>query len=759
MNLFPVLTIPDKIYLTEVSPKHDQILLSDANKYLTIKHTALVAKILSIKDRPVASYGTFLVSAEPIDPSSVTTTLQVSGIVVPLVKTVVKSSKNVDPYAMNGYYLRNWLNKLASHHLKALGYVQNERFFWKTADFKTLAAKFKIKLGLLVRASVHPEKREAYLLVDFKTRYYSKQNVLETIQAVVKAQGVASWRNLDATSLGFLRGMHVETTYPIWSAWNDCEEFQGLTIDHVDLSRSITDPIPELGFSPLAYHENEGRGGDITDRDQPVIIQRGKNGRADVSHVPSLLIESPSLENLKKYSPDASMQAAHESRLDIASRHFVTYERVEELIKTGIIAYPAQASVEVVNPTITMGHDFLEIKSDEDFSRYFAMKKVAKPPECKSMRIVVDSRHMPIVDPAISAIQSAFKDFKIPMAVDIVDFASKLKIGSQAYYRDLAKFIMEQGKATPGDAMLAWFVDNHDDPLYTQVKASITVGLDIPTQEMVVKSIKKYTPDKVRKGYVNPLFTQLVAKMGGYPYLFQEGITITRAVFIGIDRFRDAAKEKPSVTAAAACFGNQGEYLGASASNFDARADDDFGDLEIVLGPMLDVIKDQHVDFKHVIVLRDGLTQDMTGEQRAVFNTLASRDLTGAFVSANKSPGLRVYKGDPTDIISGEKTEQYLLVNKYPDPAAFVVTTTLPIKDMGVARPVLYKVEKSTLPGDSEINKLAIARAVMSFTRLNWTSFKGTQLPAPLSYAHDLADFCSANQVRWPPSIRRPTYL
>ena len=72
---------------------------------------------------------------------------------------------------------------------------------------------------------------------------------------------------------------------------------------------------------------------------------------------------------------------------------------------------------------------------------------------------------------------------------------------------------------------------------------------------------------------------------------------------------------------------------------------------------------------------------------------------------------------------------------------------------------MLYRIEKHNLPENLNQIKIDLSRAITAFTRLNWASFKGNRLPAPLTFAHNLARMCSLLESKWPINLKRPTYL
>ncbi|MHA1130364.1 MAG: argonaute/piwi family protein, partial [Candidatus Helarchaeota archaeon] len=302
------------------------------------------------------------------------------------------------------------------------------------------------------------------------------------------------------------------------------------------------------------------------------------------------------------------------------------------------------------------------------------------------------------------------------------------------------------------------------DWFYNTLTKELTVFKDIPTQQTLASTIlNALNNDNIERGYIYPLILQLIAKMGGLPYLFQTGITTPNAIFIGLDRYRDSYGEKPSLTAAAASFSDRGEYLGATSSGFDISSADEFKDLDTILTELLGDLQRRQISFDCAIILRDGRIHDMDREISAVIEVLHQFSLEGAYVTANKSSGLRIFEGDPDEEDIEPKPDQYLAITDYYDPKSFVIASTQPIihhgNYLGTPRPILYTIEKHTIQGDIQLLKADLARGITAFTRMNWISFKGNRLPAPLTFAHKLADLCRKTDVTWSTKLRRPTFL
>lgn len=756
LNLFPWLNLPRKLYLKEVRPQHDDIEFSKESDYIVFKHAANLAGKLSHIENTIASKGKYLISEKPIDDISEALELFTNGILLKEVETQLIRNAEIELNDTNTEFFRNFLNRKLDHYMEQEGFIQNGRFYWKPEQVTKLDNKFNVKKGVFARTQVFPNQK-VFLLADYRTHYYSKLTIWDIIQEFLNKNSLSTWKGADPKFFNFLRRKSVESKYRIWKGfWI----FESLRIDYLDLNNSIKDTlVGDTGISILDYHKKAGR--KIEDEDQPVLYYR--KGKYVLSHVPSLVRETPSMENLKRYDPRASKTAATISRRDPFSRYFEIEQNLEHMLENHIIGVPQPISVDIFYPQITMASDFIEIKQDRDFIKFFSKGKLSKNPNWKNTHIFCDNRQQGELSEFLQGMKSIVKKFNLKVSWHSHLFDSTLKLNGEAFLRDFSDFILEESKDFSQEDLVIWAIDKHSNNLYSKLKNNLTVQKDISTQQLLISSIKKaLNNDSLKNGYINPLFPQLVAKMGGLPYLFQAGITMSDTIFIGLDRYRDSNKKKPSITAAAASFSDHGEYLGASSARFDASPTDDFLDLENILSTILEDLEKREFNFSKVVVLRDGRIFKLENEINAVFDTLNKFSLKGVFLTANKSSSTRIFKGKSLDDIE-ELPEQYITVYDYYEPNSFIVASTQPIishgSPIGTARPMLYRIEKHNLPENLNQIKIDLSRAITAFTRLNWASFKGNRLPAPLTFAHNLAGMCSLIESKWPINLKRPTYL
>jgi len=756
LNFFPWFEKPKRLFLTEVRPKHSDIEFSDDIDYLLYKHTANLAGKLSTIDETIASKGKFLISELPIEDLSDNIELFAGGMLFKDVGSEIIGINEVELNNASAEFFRNFMNRKLDHYMEEEGFIQNGRFYWKPEQVKKLDNKFNVKQGVFARTQVFPDQT-AYLLADYQTHYYSKLTIWDVIKEILDKNGLSYWKDADPKLFNFLIRKTVESKYRIWKGfWL----YESVRIAYLDLNQSINDtPVGEKGISILEYHKKAGN--KIEETDQPVLYVR--QGKHLLSHVPSLLRETPSMENLKRYNPNASKTAATISRRDPLSRYFEIEQNLEHLLDKNIIGTPKPIAVDTFYPQITMATDFIEIKIDSDFIKFFSKGKLAKDPNWENTHIFYDNREEGELTQLLQGLKSITRKFKLKVSWKEHPFESTLKLNGEAYLRDFSNYVLEESNHFGKEDLVIWTIDKHIDNFYSKLKYELTIQKDISTQQLLINSIKNALDnDTLKNGYINPLFPQLIAKMGGFPYLFQAGITMSNTIFMGLDRFRDPGKKKPSITAAAASFSDHGEYLGASSARFDALPTDDFLDLDDIITTLLDDLVKRKIDFSKVVLLRDGRIHNIEDEVNAVFNTLKKFSVNGAFITANKSSSTRIFKGESLDDIE-ELPEQYLSVYDYYEPNSFIIASTQPIlshgSPLGTARPMLYRIERHNFPDNLNQIKVDLSRAITAFTRLNWASFKGNRLPAPLTFAHSLAGMCSMLESKWPIKLKRPTYL
>ena len=756
LNFFPWLKKPRRLFLTEIKPKHSDIEFSEDIDYLLYKHSANLAGKLSTIDNTVASKGKYLISESPIKDLSDKIELFTGGMLLKDVGSEIIETNEIVLNNMSAEFFRNFMNRKLDHYMEEEGFIQNGRFYWKPELVKKLDNKFNVKQGVFARTQIFLDQT-AYLLADYQTHYYSKLTIWDVIKEILNKNGITDWRDADPKLFNFLIRKTVESKYRIWKGfWL----FESVRIAYLDLNHNIKDTqVGEKGISILEYHKKAGR--KIEEEDQPVLYVR--QGKHLLSHVPSLLRETPSMENLKRYNPRASKTAATISRRDPFSRYFEIEQNLGHLLDKKIIEKPKPIAVDTFYPQITMATDFIEINQDRDFIKYFSKGKLAKDPNWENTHIFYDNREKGELTELLQGLKSIARKFKLKVSWKEYPFDSTLKLNGEAHLRDFGNYILEQSNDLGKEDLVIWTIDKHNENFYSKLKYDLTVQKDISTQQLLINSIKNALDnDTLKNGYINPLFPQLVAKMGGFPYLFQAGITMSNTIFVGLDRFRDPSKEKPSITAAAASFSDHGEYLGASSARFDALPTDDFLDLDDIITTLLDDLVKRKIDFSKVILLRDGRIHNLDDEMNAVFNTLDKFSVKGAFITANKSSSTRIFKGESLDDIE-ELPEQYISVYDYYEPNSFIIASTQPIishgSPIGTARPMLYRIERHNLLENLNQIKIDISRAITAFTRLNWASFKGNRLPAPLTFAHNLAGMCSMLESKWSINLKRPTYL
>ncbi|HME50647.1 MAG TPA: Piwi domain-containing protein [Candidatus Lokiarchaeia archaeon] len=749
-NEFPYKNIPATLWITKVEPVIQGIDVKDDAEIVNIRFAAALARDMNTFGRTIASRGGYIISEQPLGTIEKEPSFHVSFFFLKDVKSKIVEEKEITLSEDTSDYFKYFLNRCVANLLWSRKYHSDGDFFWLLENEQELGSGFSIIEGFTIRTVIDVPRNDAFLLVDTAASNISKETVMDAINRVVKNKDLNSWHELTPADVGFFFGQGVRATYETMNSDGEMEH-RHYKVKMIDPSRSISEATLEDGVTSVMDYINM-HGYDVSDPDQPVVVSMSGNGTL---LVPSLISRTPGPKELKSVSSAISKKAADIAKKDPASKAFLILEFIKYAIENGLVDNPIPVNVEVWNPKIVMGSESLDIKSEADFKMFFAKGQLATCPEWDNIILCHDVADVDIVQKFASTLVRVAKKFKLPLKVDKQPFSSTLAKGKKPYLRDYENFIMNKAEAIQDKTILSWISPVSNDEWYATLKRDLVIRKEIPTQQLLENKVKN--AKNIEWDYVNPLFLQMVAKMGGFPYLFPKAMTFKETVFIGIDRFVDNTREAPSVTAATACFSNQGEYLGASTTDLDAKLGDDFSSATSAISTLIDDLKARQVPFSRVIILRDGTRYGLEDEINLFSEALQSASVKGMIVTANKSYPIRIFKGDTFDFVD-ENIEQYLSILDYHRPTSFVVAST-EVTAGGMARPILYNIEWHDFDEDLPTIKASLARAIIAFTRMNWSSIRGNQLPAPLQFAHRLAEFCGLVKSPWPRQIIRPLFL
>lgn len=761
VNGFKFRKIPERLITSTVSISSAEVPISDIEKEQMIyQATARAAKLLceNVDDQIVASFGRELISVDSINNLSSFDFRYGNRLYLGL-KLEIISEKTVS-WQDESFHerLRNYLNKKTELLFLSENYQHDERFFTKDS-YKI--GPYLQRIGVVVRTMVYPNLKSSYLQVDYTTRLERQGTLWSLLKEHLENDGVY-WRETDPSPYNKIgwRAKRLKTTYTVLRRGTTVHlryRFRGFDFEH-----GIDEEID--GIVPLEYHRERGQS--ISETDQPVVWIESSSGQK-FPGVPSLLLETTDLHRLKRHNPRFSLKVQSHSLLDAESRYLSVYEHMEPFIEMQIFDWPEEQPAISLSPIyLTMGDSHLAISKDEDFSKFYTLKKIEKPPKLSHIVLSVDSRLEEEIKNFWQLLKKSFQHFNIQVECTIEKFETSLQFATEAYFREYTKFLIDLGKKLEQTALLMFVTPGKEskrsDTFRWNIKQKLTIELKIATQMLSLEKIKSTEP--LESGYVETLFLQLVAKMGGIPFLFQEGITLPDTVFVGLDRHMDPEKELPSVTAAVTVLSNKGEYLSAATSSLDARSDDALGQIKYPFFEALDQARSQY-EFENIVVLRDtgpGTFSYLSDEEDQIFDVLEKLGMNGAFLTANKSSGWRIYEGEPAEG-DAQRPDQFIAVTDFFEPKQILLATTEPMitktGELGTPLPMLYEIRRSNISFPLAEIKASLARGLVSMARLSWVSRKATRLPVPLDYAHKLAAFCAKVGSSWPSTIKEPLYL
>ena len=210
----------------------------------------------------------------------------------------------------------------------------------------------------------------------------------------------------------------------------------------------------------------------------------------------------------------------------------------------------------------------------------------------------------------------------------------------------------------------------------------------------------------------------------------------------------DSFERKASVNAAAAVFGDSGEYICATAVSFDSAKDNQITNIQNLTRQLLRRVQ-QSTTVKYVFIIRDtGPAQFRYIPQEAeiVMQEIEKIGAKGVYLTSNKSSNRRIYDGDPTDEFGANRPPPFTVCTDLSYPNEFFVLSTEPIitkdgAELGTPVPILYRIIENTIQQSSSTDgtKGTIARSLAWLCRHSWCSPTSTRLPVPVDYAHKLA--------------------
>ena len=762
VNDFPFLNVPRQLNLTRVMPVFlDSVQGNIQDDIILYRFTATVARTISTITNPVASKGSLLISKQPLDLKDVQVNFFTSFGVFKDVNLEVKENQTIDQEALEfPECIILFLNRKLDEYFHEEGFLQDGRFYWRPDETSPYGRYAEQRIGVFARTQLLVGNNYA-ARIDYRTHIVGRQTVWDIIQEEMRRAEISEWKELNPNKLELLGGIYrlFRTTYVDF--FRDEPIFRTFYFNELKITRSVSDP-DDKGHIPLKYQEERGRTVDPVN--QPVILCRDRRSRPEydpVSCIPSLLVPIIRLDDLKRITPRFSVSAQEEAQPDIRTRYQETIDITEFLIDKGVLGYPKEIITTDLGPvTLRVSPDReVSISEDEEFRQIFSVNRLSIKPNWERMVVIYDQQFEEIANEFIKHFRHQFSLFKLSTAITPMAFSSNLKITGDPFVRDFSDYITNTGKTLKPetDLLLVIRPSKCKKRMKFPIKRELTVGKKLATQFVNTDTIIKLRDD-LKKQLINPLFMQLVLKMGGSVATYKVHSDLKNAIIIGIDRHR--SQGRISVNASAVALAADGRFLSSFVPTLDSWTDDSLGNLDPIVRPLLDDIIVSKYDFNHVILLREGGPSSFPyiQQEKEQFNDiLSSYDLVGSFLTANKSSGIRIFEGIPTDDESILKPPQYTGIYQYPRNDCFIVTTTQTIRPTrGTPKPMQYQIHSGQIEPEFQ---LALMQTLAGLSRVGTLSSRSTRLPMPLHYAHTFAKFVADVENVWTEPIKRPLYL
>lgn len=662
--------------------------------------------------------------------------------------------------------IRRYINRAVDLLMTSQGYFQDGRGFYENSP-KDLGKLYASYSGFYVSALALSDGHFA-LVVDPANLVRAKSNLLVALQEELKKRGLASWKDAapfqsEVNKAFRSRAFSLRSTYTERRPEDPEPSYNTYKFGGFDFSHGLEENSDPR--SPVNFHRSFDREFTL---DQPIITVIARGGR-QVSHIPELLEEHPTMSMLRRLGVSERIQAR--SQMDAASRYYMTTEHAEALLKAGLIeTQPISVDTKDFGPVrITIEGGYIELKTNYDFQKLFDKKKVLVKPKIKNMRVFASEKTADVAKSLASSLEDAFKEFSISGVTFEIDSACPNTLD------DFVKHILDKAAENRFDeqdfVLIVFDFSDEDtqDLAYETIKGQTLAKL-FPTQFVTGKVLRDENRN-LRKDVVNPLLLQVVAKGGGQPYGLQPGFVPVGTFFVGIDRYRHPFKPDAPLVTSITLFDSRGVYVCGGADVNTQRGEEEIALARLMKECVREFKKITHTDTWSLgIFLIDTGVGTQADQMRADASICAAAaeelGASYAFVASNKDSHLRLYQGDPSDSLGAEKVSAFTAAVKMEDPKDVLVTSTEPIvakatgKTIGTQRPVLYRVlSKSDTVESLELKEL-VAKSVVWLCRHSWVSPSATRLPAPIDFANKLSRLAAIGGTSLrPDALEAPRFL
>lgn len=730
------------------------------------KMAAEVAAKLSGQMRtPIAAVGGRLVSNTDVNIRGVVTiTTKIEGKPTDIEVDITNSVKLKKNDMLFNDAVKKFLNRRADLILTRYGYEQDNRSFFEK-KVKAAGSKYGFKQGIDINAHVSDGGWQS-IVIDPVTQVRNKLDLRKALNEELAKRSIKHWKDAsdeDAeeinkqfrTKADNIRSTYVEQRGD--EVTHNRYRFEGFDFKN----GLIIDSDPA---NPVNFHKKYGR---TFDMDQPVVRLVARGG-FQIQHVPQLLEEVPSLHVMKRYGASTEIQTR--SLMQANDRYYMTADLLQPLVKENFIEKtPAIVSTEYFGPVmLIVKGDYIEIKTNLDFQKIFAKRKILTEPRIRAIHFFSTSKDAVSAENFKKVLVVVFQDFGLPVpelkshsdcADDFIEFADCIIATAkkeQYSEEDLVIPVFKPDK------------EGLEDILYNKIKAESLESL-FPVQFIESPRIAKKDEKELRKSLVNPVFLQIVAKCMGQPYGLQEGFMPTGTLFVGIDRYRDPYKKDALLVTSVVLFDEFGGYI-CSATNIAAD--------NKTVPQVKPLIEESLAEYERIRSKKPRLilylldTGPGTMEEQLLAEAKDCEEVSSrfkaeyAYVTANKGTRLRLYTGDPNNELTAKRVRPFTAVTRMRDSREILVVSTEPIislekkRELGTPKPVLYKILASNSSGSQDELKRLIAKSIVWLCTHSWISPGATRLPAPLYFANKVGRLTAVtNKIVKPDRSKAPLYL
>ena len=731
------------------------------------KVAAQVSRRLTEEKRiPVASVGSLIVAAYGIEiPSVVTVTMKIDGVPTDVKVSINKVGSMKEGEIPFREAMKKFLNRCVDLLMFEKNFIQDNRGFYET-KCKNISKFYAVRQGAFITTRLQMDGSWT-LVIDPLTQIKARLNLLQALDLELKRRGLKHWGEAQSYAEEInksfrSRAFSLRSTY-VELGRDGNPEYNIYKFIGFDFSKALEENSDPR--NPVNFHTRFGRSFSM---DQPVVRVRAKGG-FEVTHIPELLEERPSLKMLKRFGVSEKVQTR--ARMDASTRYYMTTELAKPLVEEGFIE-PTPLAVDAADygpVRLTIESDYIELKTNYDFQRYFEKKKVLKKPSIARIHVFSTDSNALATKKLVRLLLEVFKEFKLPLPQLKEDLSCPENLDEfRAHILEAAR----EARFSAEDLVLVIFGFKDEDLeniTYRSLKRESFNQL-FPVQFVSSDTLVENKGRNLKKDVVNPLFIQIVAKCGGQPYGLQPGFAPVGTIFVGIDRYRNPFRRNAPLVTSVVFFDNNGNYTyGVSKISKPEEG-------ALNLYPLLKsgfekfCLITSREKWNYVLYLVDtgeGTIEEQLKKEAEECGKASGGFSAGwAFITANKGTHLRLYCGDPSEILSAGKVSPFTAAIGMKDPNRFLVVSTEPItsieaaREYGTQRPVLYTVFASS--GEVELRELKeiAAKSIVWLCRHSWVSPTSMRLPAPLYFANCLNRLTSATdtEVR-PDRMKAPLFL